>query len=216
MSLIKAKITVLTKDKKEIEVDYNPPEYSISRSATVAGEGANVKFTKVDHADFTVNLMFNTYEKGTDVRKKYKDIIELMIPTEEGKDTKQPPVCVFGWGDFTYKGFITKIDQKFTMFKGDGTPVRATLSVTFKNILTVEQESKMAGKDACRKVWVVKEGDRLDLIAEETMRDPALWREIVLENESLIPNPREFPGADHIGVSLIIPDIYNVAGELDG
>jgi nucleoid-associated protein YgaU len=50
----------------------------------------------------------------------------------------------------------------------------------------------------------VKSGDRLDLIANETLKDPALWRKIAKENN--IDNPLSFPKYSDIGKILIIPD----------
>ena len=54
------------------------------------------------------------------------------------------------------------------------------------------------------KLWTVKSGDRLDLIADKALMDVSLWRKIADENNIL--NPREFPKDDDIGRTLIIPD----------
>jgi len=203
----KAEIIVLTREgkmDKKIPVMFNPKEYSVLSEAAVSGEGANLQFQKVNVQDFTVPLFFDTYEKQTDVRDKTRDVTSLLMPTVEGKDTKQPPVCLFSWGRFTYKGIIIKIDQKFTMFLDTGIPVRSALTVTFKSVITTEEDAKFKGKEACRKVWTVKSGERLDLIAYSTLKDVNLWRKIAKENN--IDNPREFPKADDIGRILIIPE----------
>ncbi len=126
----------------------------------------------------------------------------LCLPPKERK--KKPPTCLFIWGNFTYKGIIYKINQKFTLFLSDGTPVRAELNVTFKALVTPEEYAKNMGMDACRKVWIVKSGDRLDLIANKALKDPALWRKIAEENN--IDNPLAFPKDSDIGRILIIPD----------
>jgi hypothetical protein len=185
-------------------IRYNPREYSVSTSSKTSDEGSGVRFTQVNKEDFSVSLFFDTYEKKSDVRKETEKIVSLIMPTVEKKDTKQPPVCRFVWGSFDYKGVIHKVDQKFTMFLQSGIPVRAELTVTFKSVVTKEEDAQLKGKDACRKLWRVKTGDRLDLIAHKALKDPAQWRRIALAND--IVNPFAFPKDDDIGTLLIIPD----------
>lgn len=199
----KAQIIVLD-TKETIDVMYNPKEYTVSTVAETQGEGSSLSFDKVNIADFTVTLLFDTYEKRSDVREKIKKITSLVMPTVEGKETKQPHICLFSWGKFTYKGIIHKHDQKFTMFLPSGIPVRAELTVTFKSVVTTEEDAKFKGAEACRKLWTVKSGDRLDLIADKALKDVSLWRKIADENH--IVNPLDFPKDDDIGRILIIPD----------
>lgn len=191
-------------NKGKFEVMYNPREYSVSTSAKVTGEGSGVQFTQVNIEDFTVSLFFDTYEEQTDVRKKTEEIVSLLMPSVEGQETKQPPICRFVWGSFGYKGVIQKVNQKFTMFLQSGIPVRAELAVTFKSVVTKEEDAQLKGKEACRKLWTVKTGDRLDLIAHKAFKDPAQWRRIAQANN--IIDPFGFPKEDDIGILLIIPD----------
>lgn len=203
----KAEIIVLNKEGspfKNIPVMFNPSDYTVSTSGELTGEGSGIQFNKVNVQDFTVSLFFDTYEDGSDVRKKTEDISSLVMPAVEGKDTKQPPTCIFNWGGFGYKGIIYKVDQKFTMFLSTGIPVRAELTVTFKSVVTKEEDAKFKAKEACRKIWTVKSGDRLDLIAYKILKDPSRWRKIAKANN--INNPMIFPTNDDIGKMLIIPD----------
>jgi hypothetical protein len=205
--LEKAKIKVEGKNEA-INVMFNPNEYSISHTASLQTEPetdtSNPSFNGLTLDDFEVVLMFDTYEKKSDVRKLTGEIQKLAMPTIEGTKRKKPPVCLFVWGSFTYKGIIYKIKQEFTLFLSDGTPVRAKLTVTFKSVMTPEEYAKNMGIEACRKVWAVKSGDRLDLIANKALKNPALWRRIAEENS--IDSPLAFPKDSDIGRILIIPD----------
>lgn len=203
----KAKISVLNPDlsiKEEIEVKFNPSEYTVSTQGTLDDQKPTPFFNGVTLDDFEVKLTFDTYEEKTDVRKLTNKIAKLVMPTIEGKEKKIAPLCLFSWGKFTYKGIIYQISQTFTLFLSDGTPVRANLTVKFKALVTPKEYAINMGMDACRKVWTVKSGDRLDLIANETLKDPALWRMIAKENK--IDNPLSFPKNSDIGKILIIPD----------
>jgi hypothetical protein len=187
-----------------INVMFNPSDYTVSTTAKLSTETSNPFFNEVTLDDFTVRLIFDTYEDKSDVRKLTNRIGKLVMPTVEGKEKKKPPICLFIWGNFTYKGIIYKITQKFTLFLSDGTPVRAELNVTFKALVTPKEYEKNMGIEACRKVWTVKSGDRLDLIASNALKDPALWRRIAEENN--IDNPLAFPKDSDIGRIIIIPD----------
>ncbi len=199
----KAKIRRLDTNE-EIQVMFNPANYSVVATGQLTGEGTCVQFKRVNLEDYTVNLFFDTYERRTDVRKETRRITDLVMPTVEGKKTRQPPVCLFVWGNFFYKGIIYKIDQKFTMFLDSGIPVRSELTVTFKAILTSEEDAALKGNEACRKFWTVKSNDRLDLIAFKALNDPGQWRRIAAANN--IADPITFPADTDIGRLLIIPD----------
>jgi nucleoid-associated protein YgaU len=154
--------------------------------------------------EFTVPLFFDTYEKQTDVRVKTEQIGSLVMPIVKGKDTQRPPNCLFLWGDFSYRGIVSKVDQRFTMFLESGIPVRAELTVTFKKVETLEEEAKLKSRTESRKFWQVKSGERLDLIAHRALKDPAQWRKIAELNN--ITDPLTFPMEDDIGRMLIIPE----------
>ncbi len=205
----KAKITILDGPNKnqEINVMFNPSEYNVIYTAQIEEQkNKDPSFDKVKVEDFSVKLIFDTYEMPvkTDVRKITEKIIKLIMPFAEGKKKKRPPVCLFSWGKFSYKGIISKLDEKFILFLPDGTPVREELGVTFKAIMNQEEFNKLMGLEACRKVWTVKSGDRLDLIAEMELKDASLWRKIAQENN--IDNPLKFPLDVDIGRRIVIPD----------
>ncbi|HUW66767.1 MAG TPA: peptidoglycan-binding protein LysM [Candidatus Nanoarchaeia archaeon] len=215
----KAKIHVLEgkgdlKDKL-IEVMFNPTDYTSTINAKWEG-GMIPTFTETTFGTLTLNLFFDTYELRADVRedneirisgKKVagtKRIMELAVPTVEGEVTKRPPVCLFSWGKFNFKGVVQSVTQKFTMFMSTGIPVRATLTVIMKPVVNAQDIVKLKGVEACRKIRQVKQGERLDIIAAEELKDPFLWRKIAELND--IDDPLNFPGPDDIGKIIIIPD----------
>lgn len=189
---------------EKIKVMYNPSEYTVSSTIEATGEGRNLQFRKAGMPQFSVSLFFDTYEKQTDVRELTDKIATLQLPTVEGTERKRPPKCLFVWGGFSYQGLISKVEQKFTMFLETGIPVRAELTVTFKDAYLPQDYDIRAGTEACRKLWTVKTGDRIDLVAYNTLKDPAQWRKIAEINH--INNPLLFPQEDDIGRMLIIPD----------
>lgn len=220
----KAKIYILddkgdkVKDKT-IEVMFNPTDYT--STINVDWEGQNDMIPEFKGSSFdtlTLNLFFDTYEHNVDVREDNKipisgrvkkvagtkRILELAYPTIGGTDSKKPPVCLFSWGKFNFKGVVQSVTQKFTMFLSNGIPVRATLTVKIKPILNAKDMLQLKGVEACRKIRRVKQGERLDIIAAEELKNPFLWRRIAELND--IGDPLNFPGPDDIGKIIIIPD----------
>lgn len=207
----KAEIHLLDKDGKKstktIKVMYNPTEYTFSESAELdKKENGQKEFKKIKRDDFTVTLFFDTYETKEDVRNKTKELADLLRPSVPGQEKNRPNICLFAWGEFAYKGLVTKVDQKFIMFNDKGIPVRAEVAVKFESHESDEEIKDNSGTEACRKLWTIKAGDRLDIIAHFALRDVNQWRKIAEINE--IMDPMIFPEEKHIGQTIVIPDIY--------
>lgn len=189
-----------------VPVQYNPQEYTYGLENDGDFEIEKIVFRKTKKSQFVANLFFDASRDNLDVRILVKAVEALMHATVDGKDRKRPPICQFVWGDFLFRGIIKKMDQKFTMFSSLGFPLRADVAVTFTEMASPNDYAEKAGLNACRKLWMVKTGDRLDIIAYATLRDPSQWRAIAEEND--IEDPLAFPQAEDVGRRLAIPDIY--------
>jgi hypothetical protein len=197
MSLSKAAILNLDSGGAPIRCMFNPKEYTFNKTNSwKAGDtkGSNVpplEFEKGQPATLQLQLLFDTYADGSDVRKEFTDDIwKLMQVDEDLKDKKnkkgRPPRVRFQWGKtWSFEGVITKISQKFTLFLPDGTPVRATLDVTFQQSrdesLYPRQNPTSGGQDTVH-LWTVQEGDTLAWIAYKEYGDTSLWRTIADAN----------------------------------
>lgn len=196
---------------KHIEVMYNPEELSLSQHAAVEGEGNNVWFSRTQPEDLVVTLFFDTYEKGSDVRKKTNDILALTEPWPAKSGAKVPPTVRFMWADHLFTGVVTHVGQRFTMFLPTGEPVRAELTVTIKEVLTDAEEIKAKGLDNCRALHTVIGTDRLSSVAYNALGDSTEWRLIAEANG--IYDPIGFPGHEWTGRTIAIPDTDNVTFE---
>ena len=70
------------------------------------------------------------------------------------------------------------MQQKFTLFNPAGIPVRATLTVSFREYKTLEEQLKELNLQSAdhTKRRVVRRGDTLARIASEEYGDAAPWR----------------------------------------
>ncbi|MCX6006958.1 MAG: LysM peptidoglycan-binding domain-containing protein [Chloroflexi bacterium] len=184
-----------------VECMFRPKEYSITKQNSwqtneAKGKSApQLEFRGGQASNLTMELFFDTYEAGEDVRKHTSRVMKLMsidpMLTDQTTAKGRPPMCRFQWGPvIAFKAVLTDITQKFTMFKSDGTPVRATLEVTFKE---VEEIDKFPAQNPTTmsmrgyKLRTVREGETLDYIAFEEYGNPALWRHIA--NINSLDNP---------------------------
>ncbi len=199
---------------------FNPNELTIERANQYSEKqvpgmpSSTFQFVKGGARTLTMNLFFDTYEKGLDVRFLTDKITgwdsssSTGIPMLKGlmdinSDLHTPPICYFVWGSFIFRCLIEHVTKKFTMFLPTGIPVRATLSITLKEYKDPETQLKETSFQSAdrTKIWHVKQGDNLWLIAFEEYGDPNLWRTIAEANK--IYNPRSLePGTD-----LIIPPL---------
>jgi LysM repeat protein len=189
-----------------IPVLFNPTQYSLDKSNQIAeigipGLGAPIlQYVRGNVRTLSMELFFDTYEQQTDVREHTNQIYELLA-IDSG--THVPPVCTFTWGEFNFEFVLDRVGGRFTLFLSDGTPVRATLTVTLKEFTDVAVEVRANPTQSAdhTKTSTVKRGDTLSSIAAAEYGDPAAWRPIAQANR--IDNPRVLEP----GRLLVIPPL---------
>ena len=196
-SLVQA-VVVNVEANEQIKCLFNPKEYTFAKQNSWPKDqktGANVPqmtFGGGQPATLQMELFFDTYAdanggQAKDVRKEYTDKLwKLMIVEDKLKDKKnkkgRPPTVRFQWGSaWSFNAVITSLSQKFTLFLSDGTPVRATVSVTFQQIKDEAQlaaQNPTSGGIGGERLWTVADGDTLAWIAYKEYGDTGQWRAI--------------------------------------
>lgn len=179
--------------------------------------GLQQEFSSMQPATLSVELLFDTYESRAGA-SAWATAASLVVPpnpfqtgdatdvtaltgrvaklAEVDTELHRPPLCTLSWGAFSeiFTGVLTKLDERFTLFLPDGTPVRATVSCSFAESVTDAQlkAGELHSSDV-DKTWTVRRGDTLHSIAAAEYGDPRRWRHIASANG--IVNPRELrPG----------------------
>ncbi len=205
----KARITKLTAagtpdPSKVVVCHFNPPDLQVSgkfawvKTPTIGGDQPQVTFGGGDAQKLSLTLLFDSTDTGKDVRDSYKTLLEIARVDSQRKNLKsrkgEPPQCQFQWGKLiSFKAVIEDISQKFTLFKPDGTPLRAEVTVAFLQVPDKPKKQNPTSQSEPRRTWVVREGERLDWIAYQEYGDPAYWRHIAAANR--LANPQDLrPG----------------------
>lgn len=188
--------------ESEIYVSYNPPDFSLSKGAQIAEiaipglDSPLLQFIRGTNEKLTLKLFFDTTDDGTDVREKTKKLYNLVKMDEH---THAVPRCRVSWGKSgeikgdksNFNGIVENINQNFTLFKPDGTPIRAEIEITFREYKTLEEQ--LQKPKSYTRTRVVQRGDTLSSIAAEEYKDPNEWRTLAEENK--IYDPRRLtPG----------------------
>src|ERR1041384_2303697 len=224
VQLKKATITVLDGSDKDkiIRVLFNPTEYNFERSNSfkstpVPGLGSPLlPFVngESDHPSMDLFLDDYTDPKGPTsqlqpeedpLKKRLEDISKLL---EIDRDLHAPPPVRFNWGPMEFTAVIEKLGRKVTMFHPDGSPARATLSVSFKEYRTLRKQLEDPRRESAdktkRRVVVGKE--RLWFIATREYDDANEWTRIADAND--LDDPREIEPGDW----LVLPPIDTANG----
>lgn len=211
-------------DLQPINVMFNPSSYSIAKSvqwdpppppihspgkkeitAQRKLNAPTLKFGGGNSRQLTLELFFDVTEPvlgQKDVRDETSKIVKL---TRIERKVGRPPKCQVSWGhrandpDFPFVGVVSDLQQRFTLFSSEGIPVRATLNVTFKEVLSPEDDQRETDPEFTTRL--VKRGDSLSSIASEVYRDPTLWR--VIAGANALDDPRHLP----IGLRLNVPKL---------
>lgn len=205
-------------------VPFNPTEFSRSKGVQLAEIGIPgldspiIQFIRGQTEKLTLELFFDTTipddaavgELGmgaADVRahtEKFYQMVKIQSATHA------PPRLRVTWGQaLAFKAVVESVQQRFTLFSPDGIPVRATLTVTFSEYKTLEEQLEEMNKtspDHTRE-YVVREGDTLGRIAAEHYADPGAWRPIADENG--LDNPRRLRPGTVLRIPPLVPGADN-------
>jgi len=230
VSLTKATIEILDKEVVDssrgldefITVQFNPTEYTLNKGAQIAEiaipglDSPILQFIRGQNEKLNLDLFFDTTDEGMgesakDVRDLTKSIYQLV---KIQPATHAPPRIQVVWGQgLSFRAIVESVQQKFTLFNPLGIPLRATLSVSFREYKTLEEQIKELNAKSSdhTKRRVVKRGDTLSKIAGEEYKDPNEWRRIADANPIVTANVRrltpgttlEIPPTELVGARVV-------------
>jgi len=206
--LTKAKI-INKKDNTTITCMFNPEQFKFTKQnswnfkSLKDRDVPEAEFSGGGAVTFSLTLFFDTYLQhsdsgpaaGSDVRALTKPLWDLM-KIDSSVIPVKPPNCVFQWGKIKFEAVITSLDETFTLFLANGTPVRSEINISFTQIKDDSEypaQNPTSGGSPGEHVRIIREGETLSGIAYEEYGNPAAWRH--LANINRIRDPRHLqPG----------------------
>ncbi len=143
-------IGTVTGEPRQIVAQYNPKELSRTASAAwnthpntsarQAKSGETLQWMEYGTSEprtVTLELLFDGYEEGISIAPNVADLESLTLPKDRRsreEEDHHPQLCVAVWGTQQLRCVVISVATKLTMFDASGEPLRATCSVTLKEV----------------------------------------------------------------------------------
>jgi nucleoid-associated protein YgaU len=201
LSMTKAKLKVVQGGSGELEFQFNPTKYTVTRSAswTHAPKSAGITDTAAQYvgesspAEIKIDdILFDAFEKKIgDVSPDVKKLLDWTKPTADSisKKKPQPPILAFDWGGNPaideFKGYLESVTATYTMFNKSGKPIRAKCSISLKSVTKLGKKSQnpTSGSLESRRSHLLVQGESLHSIAYAEYGLASYWRALAVFND---------------------------------
>jgi nucleoid-associated protein YgaU len=194
-----------------IAFQFNPKEVTIAKTAnwkrdpaTRAKKAGPAQFIGAEPCKLTVEMFFDaTGAQDGSVVATVEQLFSCCVPTEQsaGQKKHSPPIVVLHWGSISsFPAFITSVSAKYTLFNGQGLPIRALVSVAMEEMPGEPfRQNPTSGSQDVRRVHRTVAGDTLASVAYSEYGDPTQWRALAAYNG--IDDPMRV----RTGTALLLP-----------
>ncbi|MBP5420812.1 MAG: hypothetical protein J6Y78_00060 [Paludibacteraceae bacterium] len=158
---------------KEYQVMINPEQFSKSMSATFNHENAMTnsvsagRFSNMQPIDYNFTLMLDgtgvvpTHKEQTSVKEQLKNLTEVLFKEAAGGIGYEPYYVAITYCDEVFHCVVTSFKTDYTLFKPDGSPLRAKVTCGFKSICMKEPHAEPQRKTDAEKTNFEKFKDAL-------------------------------------------------------
>jgi hypothetical protein len=223
LSMEKARLVVASGYKPartELEFKYNPEHFSLSKSADWSeaphhpGQkvAALPTHQRTTPTTVTMEIFFDAFEElFGDVTDDVQTLLDWTKPCPPlKKGVMSPPLLEFHWGSSNavqgIQGYLQSVSANYTLFRRDGTPIRATCTITLIEVPQPQTKTNpTSGSRAGFQAHLVIEGDTLHSVAWAEYQRPDFWRAIAAFND--IDDPLRLT----VGSRLLLPPYRDAA-----
>ena len=178
----------------EYEADINPDQFNHNHSVqyteptNASSEGNAPKFKSIGPESVSFKLYFDatgiiTMTQGRDVVDAIEELKSIAYDYEG--DTHRPNYLLISWGTFIFPCTLDTLKIDYTMFRSDGTPLRATADISFKGFINDSTRQLMAQKSSpdLTHQKIMTEGFSLPLLSKSTYNSPEYYIKIAAFND---------------------------------
>jgi len=173
---------------------FNPKEFTVVKSAkwnsdpsAGAPKTTMPQYGGAEPQAMSLEVFLDAGDSSTgDVTRDVEKLFQCCTPLASSlsQDKPSPPLVRFGWGTkLSFTAYVKKVSAKYTLFKSDGTPIRAVCTIDVQEVPSEpDRQNPTSGGNAGRRTHTVVAGDSLPSIAHREYGVPALWRAIAEAN----------------------------------
>ncbi len=178
---------------QECSVMINPASYThnhqikYDNSTAQGSPGTTLKFKGIPPETISFDIYFDATGavdgNSVEVKTQLDEFKEVCF--DYNGTIHEPNYLVISWGSLVFKCKLTSLDVNYTLFKPDGTPLRAKAGVKFEEALdssVIAAEAGSESPDLTHHV-LVREGDTLPLLCKKAYGDPSYYMEVARYNK---------------------------------
>ena len=195
-----------------VTFQFNPKELSVEKSANWhiqntpgSAEAPPPQYLGANPSSMSLEMFLDASdEAGGDVSTTVEKLLDACVPTDKSKSQSRPApkALIFGWDKVHFVGYAEKITAKYTRFSADGKPIRATVTISMKELPKDHAgQNPTSGALSATASRQVLAGDSLAGIAYQEYGTASMWRAIADANG--IDDPLRVRPGTH----LLIPSI---------
>lgn len=175
----------------------NKSQNSYDKSQVPGGSGATPRFNFATQGDLAFSLILDgtrfvdgvAIEVSTHISK-----LKALALNYHGKD-HSPHFVQVAWGKFLFRGRLTTFNVTYTMFRPDGTPLRAKVDlafISFTDARALALKADNMSSDLSH-TYLVKAGDTLPQLCYQIYGDSKYYLQVAQRN-NLVHFSRLVPG----------------------
>lgn len=195
---------------------FNPKEYTLQKSASWqrspvrgAAQTAMPEFTGAQPRALALEMFLDSTDSDSgDVAGDIELLLSCLTPLPDTVDANRPspPFVRFSWGStIAFIGVVRSVSARFTLFRPDGTAVRATCDLQLEELpMHTPRQNPTSGGSGAPRLHAFVAGDSLASIAYHRYGDPERWRMVAEANG--VDDPARIPLGDRIVIPSLPPD----------
>jgi len=166
-------------------------------------DGVEQGFHLVSAPTLSFDLLIDGTGASGESREVLADVLLLREVVLFNGLKHRPNLLLIIWGTQIFKGVLTSMNVKYTLFRANGIPLRATITLSFveqKSALQILRLMNLGSADLTH-TRVTKKNDRLDLICQYIYQDSRHYIEVARANN--LTTFRKLPE----GIELVYPPV---------
>lgn len=169
---------------------FNPEKYSTTKNSLFNNDrrpgatGSEQRFNREQPRTFNFDFLVDGTGASGEKREVLADIILFRATCGFIGDTHRPTYLILQWGTFLARCVLTSLTIDYTLFRSDGTPLRATLKASFTEYTTpvLEQLQNFLSSPDVTHIRTITATDRLDLMSYNIYKDSKYYMELAKVN----------------------------------
>ncbi|WP_329144495.1 LysM peptidoglycan-binding domain-containing protein [Streptomyces sp. NBC_01456] len=199
-------------ERGRVRFHFNPDRVQVGKQARwdrspapSSEEAARAQFVGAQPRTMTLEVFLDAGDFRSGVQDQVEKLLDCCAPTARSATAKpaSAPWVRLEWGRSRTTAFlalVTQVDAAYTRFGHDGTPLRATCTVSLEEVGgSTPRQNPTSGGDGAVDTHLVVAGDTLAGLAWQAYGDPTRWRAIAAANG--VDDPAQVP----VGTVLVLP-----------